>query len=171
MLQMASKMPIDRHSYLFFKPEVMGYLLRAMRGVPAGQDGVIHKWRSGPALQTCISSPVTVYTVERRCPRSISIKPRSGEAMLSTWRLAESDELNAYTTRIQLVSFQRCTDVTMSGVPHTRRKVMHSPSAFCPRPGVIRRNQWRIKRLGPLKLWIPRPVFREFSSCATNSSS
>ena len=109
----------------------------------ARHDGVIHKWRNGPVpvLQTGISSPITVYTstVERRCPRSISIKPKGGEAMLSTWRLVESDELNA--SRMQLVSFHRCTDVTMSGVLRTRRKVMLSPSAFCPRPGVIKHHQ------------------------------
>ena len=61
-LQMALKMLIDRHSYLLFEAEVMNYLLRAMRGVPAGQDGVMHKWRSGPALKACISSPATAQT-------------------------------------------------------------------------------------------------------------
>ena len=150
-LQMACKMPIDRHIYLLFEAEVMGCLVRAMRGVPAGQDGVMHKGCSGPALKTCISSPVTLHTAERRCPRSISIKPRSGEAMLTTWRRVESDELNAYTTRIQLVSCQRCTDVTMSGVLHMRRKVMHSPSAFCPRPRLINGSVSRIKRFTPRK--------------------
>ena len=53
----------DRQDYyLLFKAEVMSYVLRAMRGVPAGQDGVVHKWRSGPALQTCISSPIMAQT-------------------------------------------------------------------------------------------------------------
>ena len=150
-LQMASKMLIDRHSYLLFEAEVMNYLLRATRGVPAGQHGVMHKWRSGPALKTCISSPVTLHTAERRCPRSISIKPRSGEAMLTTWRRVESDELNAYTTRIQLVSCQRCTDVTMSGVLHMRRKVMHSPSAFCPRPRLINGSVFTNQKRSPPK--------------------
>ena len=70
-------MPVDRYSYLLFEAEVLGCLLSAMRGVPTGQDGVMHKGCSGPALKTCISSPVTLHTAERRCPRSISIKPIS----------------------------------------------------------------------------------------------
>ena len=150
-LQMACKMPIDRHIYLLFEAEVMGCLLRAMRGVPAGQDGVMHKGCSGPALKTCISSPVTLHTAETRCLRSISIKPRSGEAMLSTWRRVESDELNAYTTRIPLVRCQRCTDVMMSGVLHMRRKVMHSPNAFCPRPRPINGSIFTNQKRSPPK--------------------
>ena len=68
---MAYKMPIDRHIYLLFEAEVMGCLLRAMRGVPAGPDGVMHKGCSTAALKTCISSPVTLHCRNALCEKHI----------------------------------------------------------------------------------------------------